>query len=213
MRENGEKFKARTGARLFFWNLSHYLMGLISVNLLFFACSLPILTIGPAWAALCRVCCLLADGKPLLYPAAEFFSAFKAAFWKELAAGLIWLCFIGSEVFAVCMILRGGGAEAAVYMLLAIAALLFNMMFLYVFPQLAMIELSLKDTLKNSVLLMLHDLKRALLAALAAAALLLTPLFFLPGSFVFYVIVQFSLACLTACSFTWPLISRRIAGK
>lgn len=204
---------AKSGPRLFFRNAGHYFMPLVTLNLLFFACALPLVTAGPALAALNRVCCQLADGQRLLYPVGDFFQAFRKNLRQGLAAGLLWAAFTGICLYAYRALSLTGGAPVPAYILLGLSWLLFNMAYVYVFPQIAMIKLPIGAILRNSVFLMLLDLKRALAAVLAVTAALAGPLFLLPGSIVFFVAILFSLGSLMSCSLAWPLIRGRITEQ
>lgn len=99
-----------------------------------------------------------------------------------------------------------------VYFVLALSAFVVSMVFAYVFPQIAMISLPLKTILRNSLLLMLYDLKRSVLAALLSTIITIGPLFLLPWSIVFYVALLFSLSSLVSASITWQLIKEKIAA-
>ena len=98
-----------------------------------------------------------------------------------------------------------------VYFVLALSAFVVSMVFAYVFPQIAMISFRLRPY-RNSLLLMLYDLKRSVLAALLSTIITIGPLFLLPWSIVFYVALLFSLSSLVSASITWQLIKEKIAA-
>lgn len=204
--------KPLAGLRLFFRNLSNNFVPIVTINILFLACSLPIFTVGAAIAALNRICCQYADNQQVIYPVKEFFQAFRDNFRQGTAAGLLWLFFVATEAFALYILLIRGGAHMLVYFVLALSAFVVSMVFAYVFPQIAMISLPLKTILRNSLLLMLYDLKRSVLAALLSTIITIGPLFLLPWSIVFYVALLFSLSSLVSASITWQLIKEKIAA-
>ena len=87
--ENGPKKK---GVFLFFEILFRKLKYIIFLNLLFVFTSIPIITIGPSFAAMTYVLKTYADGEHS-WGAADYFSAFKKFFKQSFIIGIINMLF------------------------------------------------------------------------------------------------------------------------
>ena len=196
--------RERRGIRLYFWNLWYNLMPLIMVNFLFVLCCIPVVTVGPALVALNRITCLLADGKMLIYPIREFWDAFRSNFKQGFLAGLLGIGYFTAVSYCVWLLNQTGSTSLFLWMVLAFAVAAFAMCMLYVFPQIAMLKLELKQIFGNAVRLMLVRLKQSILGVLLSVAIILLPLVFWPWTMLLYLVILFSASTLIACSFVWP---------
>lgn len=140
---------------------------LIILNLLFIACCIPIVTIGPAITAMYYVTLKMARNEES-YIARAFFKSFKENFKQGIAIWLIALAVIILEVmdFTIMGQLSGGGIYTAVKYGLMVIALLLIMILLYVFPVLAKFVNTVKNTIRNSFLMSIRHLPYTLLMLL-----------------------------------------------
>lgn len=179
-----------------FMNLLARACDLIVANMLFLLCCLPVVTIGASTAALHKVCqdIVLDRDNVVLRP---FFRAFRQNFKQ---ATLVWLAELLMMVSAVCywtliMSYTSGAAATVCKMLLFIAAILVSCVLSYVYPLLARYDNTLRQHLKNALILSICKLPRTI----AMTALHLIPaviLYFsfeiMVRSFIFWLIIGFA---------------------
>lgn len=135
------------------------------VNLLFLFTCLPIITIGPSLCALYKVCLKMVSGEEMIIYR-EYFKEFKNSFKKGT---ILWLIFLAVTAF-LCydlylLIWRHDlVSERFSFLLYPVCLLLIIVfqVFLYGFPLLATFENSLKNTIKNSILLSIQKLSTTL---------------------------------------------------
>ncbi|MDO5440081.1 MAG: YesL family protein [Erysipelotrichaceae bacterium] len=98
---------------------------LMALNLLWFVCSLPIITIGPSTCALFNVTLKLADDQS--FPVLKtFFKAFKENFKQSLAVGAFSIVVIVALYFDVNFVLASEGTIQTVYII--VSAILYTML-------------------------------------------------------------------------------------
>lgn len=131
-------------------NFLRDLWDLLILNWLWFLCSLPVLTIGPATCALLAVTLKLARGEPV-YAAKDFFRGFRDNFKSGLAMGLLSLALLvvaGGDLFFA---LQQEGFFRSLYLVVGIlVAAVFLTVFSYGFALQAMFETPLKIQLLNA---------------------------------------------------------------
>lgn len=128
---------------------------LIFINIFWFVCSLPIVTIGAATTAMYSVCFKIVNNKDV-FVVKDYFKSFKGN-WKQ--ATVIWLILlsVGAVIAyviysAVGMSLSGstaGSVSLVIYVLLAVA---WVSMLIYVFATLAHFDNKTRDVLKNAAI-------------------------------------------------------------
>lgn len=170
------------------------LADLMLLNILFLITSLPIVTIGASSTALYTVCFRMdtvREGRLTR----DYFRAFRAEFKQSTLLWLVMvLCFSGCTASTALFSRLAGPLR---YALLPCAALAFIslMMLTYVFPLQSQFENSLRDTLKNAMVLSIAHLPRSILiagiTAFPAALLFLDPVLFLQTGFL-WVALYFS---------------------
>lgn len=203
----------RKGLQLYFWNLWYHFIPLIMVNFLFVLCCIPVVTIGPAITALNRICCLLAAGKPLIYPIREFWDAFRGGFKQGFGTGILCIGYLLMIAYSFWLLNSLGIASLTLRLILLLALVVFFMCMLYVFPQIAMLKLTLRQILGNAVRLMLVQLKESVAAVILGGLVILGPLYFWPMSMLLYIVLLFSAGSLVCCSFAWPGIGRYLVKE
>lgn len=131
------------------------LFNLFWVNLLFLFTSIPIITIGPSLCALYKVCIQMVSGDdPQVY--STYFREFKNSFKKGL---LLWLGilalggFFAYELYLIYFTDMVGDSFSFLQYPVWVMILLIVQVFLYGFALLAIFENTLKNTIKNAILL------------------------------------------------------------
>lgn len=173
--------------------LSHF----IGVNVIFIVTCLPIITIGPALAGLYTVMIKEAkDEGP--YIIKGYLKAFRANLRQGICATLVFLFLTAVFLFNVEFWFTINSATGTIIGGIMIAAcLLLLICYIYTFPLMSCFENSLKQTMKNSLLIGIQNFKETLILIVALAAT--TALTFLFSYFaVFMVLLGFAL--FTYCS-------------
>ena len=139
---------------------------LIILNLLFLLCCIPIVTIGPAITAMYYVTMKMVRNEES-YIARSFFKSFKENFKQGVAIWMLALVLILLEFleFFIMKQLSGGIYTVVKYGLLVIA-LLMAMILQYVFPLLAKFYNTVKNTIRNALLMSLRHLPYTILMLL-----------------------------------------------
>lgn len=181
------------------------------LNLLWLACCLPVVTIGPSCTALCYVARRIARrGAPPV--AKTFFRAFRANFRQSLLVSLALLPPAGLAAGYLALA-ASGALDGALWLkaLCCLVVLLAGFTCAYAFPLLAYFDNSVANTLKNAVLLPLANP----LLALAVTALDLLPvllLLFDPQLFarcvIFWVVLGAALTAVAAMALLERLFRR-----
>lgn len=148
------------------------LWDLFILNLLFLLCSLPIITIGASLTAMHRILLQMVRDEDL-HVAQRFFQTF----WRELKqTTLLWLpmLLIGAVLFAdLTMILPG--LEGVPRTLLFLASLFFEvfwvLLMIYLWPLQARYANSLRQTVKNALLIGVWKFPQTILCAAIYLAL------------------------------------------
>lgn len=136
---------------------------LMILNLLMIICCIPVITAGAAFTAQHYVLLKMVRGQEG-YLVKGFFKSFAANFRQ---ATLIWLLMLAVVVVYIgdVWIFNYSGLTFPKPLVVAVAAvaIILAMIAVYVFPVLARFENSIKNTLKNSMLLAFANLPRTLL--------------------------------------------------
>lgn len=136
---------------------------LFVLNLLTIVCSIPIFTIGAAMTALYTSTLRLARNEEGAL-AAGYFKAFKENFKQ---ATIVWMC-AGAAIlfmsFDIWLLQSLTGSFGQVYrIVLFVLILLFTLELVYIFALLARFENTIKNTIKNAVVLSVGKLVPAIL--------------------------------------------------
>lgn len=138
---------------------------LMILNFLMVICCIPVITAGAAFTAMHYVLLKIVRGEEG-YLVRGFFKSFRANFRQ---ATLIWLLMLLVVVIYIgdIWIFNYSGLVFPKAMVIAVAAvaILLLMVAIYVFPVLARFENSVKNTLKNAMLLAFANLPRTILMA------------------------------------------------
>lgn len=136
---------------------------LMILNFLMIVCCIPIVTVGAAYTAMHYVLLKIVRDEEG-YLVRGFFKSFAANFKQ---ATLIWLLMLLVVIVYVgdCVIFNYSGLEfpKVVVIAVVVVAILFLMMTVYVFPLQARFENSVKNTLKNAMILAFVNLPKTIL--------------------------------------------------
>lgn len=137
------------------------LTDLILLNVVFLLTCIPVFTIGAANAALYSVCFRMdTDREAPLFT--SYFQAFRENFRQGTALWLILLLFGSTALVNVFLFLTKTTVLRYAFVLFAVLFVLVSMIFGYVFPLLSRFQNSVKEMLKNALLLSLAYLPRSL---------------------------------------------------
>lgn len=147
------------------------LSNLIIVNFLFIITSLPVITIGASITALYRITiAILAGDNPSVWK--DYLKSFKDNFLKATVLFLLYAALTAFFAFEIYMV---NNMMEEQYSWVQIPAVFFLVVifssFTYAFPLLAWFEESLKQILKNSILLAISNLPVTIMIAVITAVL------------------------------------------
>lgn len=136
---------------------------LIILNIIYCLCCVPIITIGPATTALYYVTLKMVKNEES-YIIKSFFKSFKLNFKQGLAIGLLLMAAAGIIVGDIYIMLSWDAKYKFVLIVIFIFLLvIWIFITIYIFPLLATFENTVKQTLKNSLLMSIRHLPRTVL--------------------------------------------------
>ena len=164
------------------WNFMGKLVDVFILTILWFVCSLPIFTIGPATTAVYYVTLKLVRDEES-YTVRSFFKSFKQNFKQGVPLGLIELGLGVFFVWDIYLYYQLGSANRA----MSILGILFLGIFIiyllalvYVFALQAKFYNTVKQTLKNSLIISIRHVFRSLGMLAIAVGVIIGCLFFPP---------------------------------
>lgn len=202
----------KKGIARFFETLWREFFALIKLNLLFILTCIPVVTIPASLTAMNRITAtMVRDENHFLW--ADYWKAFKRDFWKSLLGGVLLLLaivifLIGTRFYYLLMATSRFFVVLAAFS--ACLALGVYMMTFYFFPMLALVELPMKQLLKNSCILTFVNFKGSLLALLFAAIFLGLGVGLLPYSSIFALFILCSFTNLITTFCVYPAIEDRV---
>ena len=136
------------------------LVDCIFVSLLWFLCSIPVVTIGASTTALYyTVHKSIRRGQG--YVSKEFFRAFKENFKQSTVVWLIWLvlaAFLGLDAYIMWHYAAAGHAVGSLYYLFLVFLMFLVMWATYLFPYIARFENQTKVIMKNAALIAIANI-------------------------------------------------------
>ena len=193
------------------------------INLIYVLFCLPIVTFGPATAAMTQIMRKYVIGEPI-FVWHEFITAFKKNFKKSFVIGTVDLALIAGFFFALNFYLSPFMAEGSVgdvvggmgsqNLLLFGACIVVGfyvfIMHFYIYPQIVALDLSMKHIINNSLRLMIAGLKRNLVALFAAILLVFLMAMLFPYSVFLLPFVPFAWICFINTFCAYPVIQKYI---
>lgn len=170
------------------------------LNVLFLICCIPIFTIGASATALYYVTLKMVKNEEC-YITKSFFKSFKQNFKQATGIWIIMLL-VGGLLVTDYLIMNGtlydvsgipDAVRKVILVVLLMAAIVYALTLRYVFPVLARFDNTVKNIIKNSLLISIRHLPWS--ALLVAIQVLSGYIFykFLPQVFIFYLIIVLSL--------------------
>lgn len=153
------------------------LTDIVILNVLFLLCCIPVITIGPAITAMHYVTLKMVkdeDG----YLLKSFFKAFKENFKQSCIAWMVFLAITVVFLLDYKILKTAGMEENKIFMIVIGSIYLFICITaMYVFPLLSRFENTLKQTVKNALLMsILHIFKTIIMAVIYVVPFVLAPM-------------------------------------
>ena len=190
---------------------------LMILNALFILCSLPVVTLGASLTALHRVTqnMLFEQEEPLLK---AFFRAFRQNFRQSTLAWLVELVVIVSLVCDVLLVMAyfDGGLAKAMYILVAVLAILVAGVFSYLMPLIARYENGMRQQVNNAVVLAIIKLPKTVLLTLLNLLPVILLLISVPvfvQTLIFWVIIGFAFVSFLTSSILKPVFQQLEKGN
>lgn len=185
---------------------------LIELNLIFLLFCLPIVTIGPAIAAMTKVTRNYSQERPI-FLWNEFTKAFKSNFKQSFVMGIIDIIFVVAAFFAIPIYSSMAKEQSFFYIpfILTLSMIfIFLMMHFYIYLMIVSTNLSLRKIVKNSFILVSLGLKSSLLTLLGMFFVVALLFLFYPYSSFVMPFIPFSLISLIVSFNCFPVIRKYV---
>lgn len=167
-----------------FWELfARKFWKMFQLNLIYFAFCIPIVTFGPATAAMTQVLRKFVQEQPC-FVWDEFKTAFKKNFKQSFVIGLVDIAFIVSFAISIVYYM---GVETVPYdnILLYMGiglSVIFIMMHFYIYLEIVALDLSMKNMIKNALYLVFLGLKQNVVTLIITSFITLIMILLAPYS-------------------------------
>ncbi|MGN0594762.1 MAG: YesL family protein [Hominimerdicola sp.] len=196
-----------------FWEIyGRHMWKLIQVNLLYIVFCIPIITFGPATAALTKVVRNYSQERNV-FILHDFVQAFKKNFKQGLVMGIIDIIFVLGFIVSLPyynMLAKDNSIMYVPYAITLICMLMFYMMHFYIYLMICSTNLKLWQIIKNSFFLVSLGLKQSLWTLLATVLVLMTMYLFLPYTLVIIPFWPISFAVMVVCFNCYPIIRKHV---
>ncbi len=162
--------------RFLFLYYTHF-WKLIGLNLLFVLFCIPIVTIPPSITAMNKVLLNLAREGNAFY-LKDFTDEFKSSFIKSWIAFIPWLVLIGIAVFGFMSLDNIYASTPLIVVFIMISSIIYCQTN-YCYCMLALIDLPLGKIIKNSVIMVLLEMKRNVFIILTIPIIILCAIFYI----------------------------------
>ena len=193
------------------------------INLIYVLFCLPIVTFGPATAAMTQIMRKFVIGEPI-FIWDEFITAFKKNFKKSLVVGIVDLALVAGFFFAFNFYLspfitdgnlgdaiNGMGTENLLFFgACVVVGFYVYMMHFYIYPQIVALDLSMRHIINNSVRLMIGGLFRNLAGLFASLLILFLMILLFPYSVLALPLLPFAWICFINTFCAYPVIQKYI---
>ena len=207
--------EAESPVKRFFSEFFHRFWQLVFLNVIYLIACVPIVTIGPATAAMNYVCRNFTQGKPVSF-FSDFVEKCKEHFKQGLAVGLIQ---VFSTVLLVLSFLSWTSADfnvggtirtIAVIVIFLVAYLMFFGSF-YLYPMMVSFDLTVKQLFRNSFILAMTQLWRNLIILGVTLLLLFLTGLIWPVTFPVFLFLFFAVLFFTSNALVFPVLMRYVA--
>ena len=185
---------------------------LIELNIIYFLFCIPVFTIGPATAAITKICRNYSQERPASVWS-DFWQAFKSNFKQGLVFGL--LNTVLTVIFAVGIPFYMAWAKemplmyAPLFISFAFMIVMIMMNF-YSFIMISSTNLTVKQIFKNSLILIYLGLKKSLICLFVYVILMSASVLFFPISLMVVIFIPFTLISFINCSLCYPVVRKYI---
>jgi len=185
------------------------------INLIFFVACIPIVTFGPALAAMTQVMRKFTIGEPI-FVFHEFKTAFKKNFKQSFFVGLVDIGLVVLLVYNINFYLAAISSDATSFENKAMLALslavgfIIYMMHFYIYPQIVALNLKVHQIIKNAFILMIVGIKRSFIGFFATAALVVIMALGYPYSVIALPLVPAAWMSFIATFCAYPVIQKHI---
>jgi len=200
------------GLKGFLFLLSAHLWKLVTLNLLFLAFSIPVVTMPAAFCGMNRVLIkLIRDGNCFLW--AEFIKEFKANLFKSLPFGILSAFLLFDAYYLLSLSISVSDGFDLFWGTLGFICLGFEILFSgYVYVFLPTLSLANRYIAKNAFIFMITEWKANILILGCVLFMLLVSLAFFPCMLFFLVFITISLTQMVVCTAVNEPLQRRIIG-
>ena len=185
---------------------------LMGLNLIYLLACIPIVTFGPATAAMTKVARNYSQERHA-FIWHDFWEAFKKNFKQGLIMGLIDIVFLAAFFVAIPSYSLWAEQNKIMYipfLLCLMCVIVFFMMHFYIYLMIVSTTLSLRQILKNSFFLTSLGLKQSLVTLLVWIIVGLLMLYLLPLSFFLMIFWTMSFLCFVTCFNCYPVIRKYV---
>ena len=184
------------------------------INLIYVLFCIPVVTFGPATAAMTQLMRKFVIGEPI-FVFHEFFEAFKKNFKQSLIVGIIDLGLIFILVYNLnfysAALQNTSDMQTKIILALSVAMGFFViMMHFYIYPQIVALNLKLPQIIKNSFILMVVGFKRSFAAFFAWFAIIALMMLGFPYSMLLLPVLPFAWLNFIATFCAYPVIQKFI---
>lgn len=185
---------------------------LMALNFIYVLFCIPIITIGPATAALTKVCRNYSQERHA-YVFADFWLGFKQNFKQGLVFGLINLLFLVIFAVGVPYYMQWAKMMPIMYgpLIISIAFMLVViMMNFYIYLMVSSTNLTVKQIIKNAFILVYLGLKQSLICLVVYVIMMSLCVLLLPPSIVLILTLPFSFVSFVNCGLCYPIVRKYI---
>lgn len=185
---------------------------LMALNFIYVLFCIPVVTIGPATAAMTKVCRNYSQERHA-YVFGDFWQSFKQNFKQGIVFGLIDTVFVVIFAVGIPYYMQWAKMMPVMYVPLFISfafMLVVIMMNFYIYIMVCSTNLTVKQIIKNAFILVYLGLKKSLICLFVYVILMSACVLFFPPSLVLIVTLPFSFVSFLNCSLCYPVVRKYI---
>lgn len=202
----------KKGVELFFDILGREFWSLFTLNFIYILACIPIITIGPATAALSRVTVTMVRDCNV-YVWRDFWDAFRKNIKQGIIFGIPSTLFVIAAVvidFNLLLSVAAGGESVFTIALIFLWTFLGTALGCYIFPMVSYVDLPSLPLLKNSMLLLVLGKWRTLFAALVSIGCASLVVLYYPISMLVTLLGIFGFLSFFTSFMVWPVIQKYV---
>ena len=196
-----------------FWEVyGRHMWKLLEVNLLYLLFCLPVVTIGPATAAMTKVCRNYAQERNV-FLLHDFWDSFKKNLKQGFVMSFIDILFTLGFIVGVPTYYIWAQQNSMIYvpfMISLCCMLIFYMMHFYIYIMISSTNLTMVQIIKNSFYLVALDLKASLWTLLVSFLVIVPCYAFLWPSLFIIIFWPFSFLCFVICFNCYPVVRKHV---